>query len=283
MNGTGRETPSALASPLRWRRSAERVSSRRVGERLLALAYGLSYDLIVRGFGPYEALLDEIVELVGRSSPARASRHATKVLDITCGVGTVAFRLSREGYTVVALDPVEHLVAVARRRNRQYPASRLTFYNLDLARDTLRGEGTFDALVSMHSLYWHPDPGALLLACRRALKPGGYGIFLTYGRPAHVLRTFLDIRAREGIGEAVRALRWLLPTALFETVRRGEPNYLSQEEFHRALARAGFEVLESRRTFLAQISLVAWARTPERGTEETPRKEGGDDSTRQRQ
>jgi SAM-dependent methyltransferase len=241
---------------------------------LLALAYGLSYDAIVRGFGPYEALLDEIAELIERSSPAAANRRFTKVLDVTCGVGTVAFRLSREGYTVVGLDPVEHLVAVARRRNGLYPASRLTFYHLDLARDTLRGAGTFDVLVSMHTLYWHPDPRGVLEACRRALRPGGYGIFLTYGRPAHVWRTFLEIRARDGIGEAVRALRWLVPTAIFETVRRGKPNYLSQEEFHRALADAGFEVIESRRTFLAQISLLAKARTPEREDREPAGDEG---------
>ena len=30
-------------------------------ERLIAVGYGLTYDAIVRGFAPYEALLDEIV------------------------------------------------------------------------------------------------------------------------------------------------------------------------------------------------------------------------------
>jgi SAM-dependent methyltransferase len=112
----------------------------------------------------------------------------------------------------------------------------------------------------MHTLYWHPDPDALLAACRRALKPRGHAVFLTYERPAHVLRTFFDVRRQDGWLEAVRALRWLLPTALFDLFRGVRPRYLSREQFDAALGRAGFQVLERRRTFLAGISLLAWAR-----------------------
>lgn len=228
-------------------------------ERLVAVGYGLTYDAVVRDFRPYQELLDEITALVGRSVPAGAGRQATKVLDVSCGTGTVAGRLARHGYSVVGVDPVHHLVAVARRRHADDGLS-LSFHHLDLARERPPGAGTFDVAISMHTLYWHPDPHGLLAACRQALRPGGHAVFLTYARPARVARTFRQIRQSRGLGEALRALRWLVPTAVFEAFRNVEHRYLDQPTFHRALVAAGFEVLEARETFLAGISRLAWAR-----------------------
>src|SRR6185369_9477304 len=228
-------------------------------ERLIAVGYGLTYDAIVRGFAPYEALLDEIVSLVARAAtPGPSSR--THVLDVSCGIGTVAERLARRGWSVVAADPIEHLVDVARRHHRDSGLS-LSFHHADLATQSVPGSGSFDVLVSMHTLYWHPDPAALLAACRRALKPGGHAVFLTYERPARVLRTFAEVRRQRGWWEALRALRWLVPTALFDLFRGVDPRYLKRVEFDGALRAAGFEILERRDTFLAGISLLAWART----------------------
>jgi len=228
-------------------------------DRLVAIAYGLGYDAIVRGFPPYQALLDEVVAYVARASGGAPPRDV-KVLDIACGTGTVAARLAREGYRVIALDSIEHLVAVARRRHGG--SGNIAFHNLDLAQQPVPEAGTFDVLVSMHTLYWHPDPRGVVEACRSALRPGGQGLFLTYVRPAHVARTFGVIRAEQGLAGAVRALRWLLPTAVFEAVRHYEPRYLSRDEFHRTLAQAGLEVLELRETFLAGLSLLALTRNP---------------------
>jgi len=227
-------------------------------ERLIAVGYGLTYDAIVRGFQPYEALIDEVVALVARGT-APGPPAATRILDVSCGIGTVAERLARRGWSVVALDAVDHLVKVARRHHRDSGLS-LSFHHADLAHDPAPVGGPFDVLVSMHTLYWHPDPVALLAACRNALKPGGHAVFLTYTRPAHVLRIFAEMRRRGGWGNACRALRWLLPTALFELFRGVAPRYLSPAEFDAALGSAGFDVLELRETFLAGISLLAWTR-----------------------
>jgi len=235
------------------------MAIRRVIERLLAVGYGLTYDAVVSGFRPHEALLDEIAGFLARSAPA-AGGGSMKVLDVACGTGTVAFRLAREGYTVVGVDAVGHLVEVAEKKRRAGAAPGPLFHHLDVARDPLPGAETFDALVSMHTLYWHPAPKALLEGCRRALKPGAHAVFLAYARPARVGPTFREVWKQEGFASALRALRWLVPTALFETLRGFEPRYLSREEFHAALAGAGFEILESRETFLAGISLLAWVR-----------------------
>jgi len=227
-------------------------------ERLIAIGYGLMYDAVVRGFAPYEALLAEIAGLVKRAATP-GMPTATRVLDVSCGTGTLAVRLARDGWSVVGVDSVAHLVEVGRRHHSDSGLS-LSFHHADAARDPIPGAGTFDVLVSMHTLYWHPDPKALLAACRRALRPGGHAVFLTYTRPAHVLATFGEVRRQRGWWEALRALRWLVPTALFELFRHVSRRYLGKAEFQAALREAGFEVLEMRETFLAGISLLAWTR-----------------------
>jgi hypothetical protein len=68
------------------------------------------------------------------------------------------------------------------------------------------------------------------------------------------------VRRRRGWWEAIRALRWLLPTALFDMFRGVHPRYLNRDQFAAALRDAGFEVLERHETFLAGISLLAWVR-----------------------
>lgn len=232
---------------------------RRAVERIVAASYGATYDAIVASFGPYRALLAEIDDFVKRAARDKAPGEI-RVLDVACGTGTVALHLVRRGYSVVGLDAVEPLVRIARERGAG-GNGRLTFHHADPTRDTFPGIGTFDVVVSMHTLYWHPDPYALLGACRRALRPGGHALFLTYSRPARVVSTFRRIRAQQGPAAAVVALRWLVPTAAFEMFRGYQPHYMSQLEFHDALTGAGFHILESRRTFLADISLLAWVRT----------------------
>jgi len=231
-------------------------SVRAATERLIAMGYGLSYDAVVSGFPPYERMLGEISTLVARSAPAGPE---SSVLDVSCGTGTVAARIAALGYRVTGVDAVAHLVDVARERWAGRGLA-LTFDHRDIAGKPTPVDGTFDVVVSMHTLYWHPRPDALLAACRRALKPNGHAIFLTYGRPARVLSTLGQIRRQGGRLDALRALRWLLPTAVFETLRSVEPRYLSEPDFRRAMTTAGFEVLDLHETFLAGISRIAWTR-----------------------
>lgn len=251
-------------STVAWRNLHAMAASPDCGmrDRLVALGYGWIYDVIVRGFSPYQALLDDIARVVSRAIADGRERSGVKVLDVSCGTGTVAARLAREGYRVLGVDSIAHLVDVARRRHGA--AANPAFRHLDVAEDAVPEAGTYDALVSMHTLYWHPSPHAVLEACRRALKPRGHGVFLTYTRPARVGGTFRRVREQQSTAAALRALRWLVPTAAFETFRQNDPQYLSRDEFGRVLGRAGFEVLELRETFLAGLSLLAWARSTER-------------------
>jgi len=76
------------------------------------------------------------------------------------------------------------------------------------------------------------------------------------------MSTLSAVHARGGVVEAVRALRWLVPTAVFEGLRHVDHRYLSEGDFRAALLTAGFDVLQVKETFLAGISRLAWTRAP---------------------
>ena len=61
--------------------AVRRTSVQPAVERAIAVGYGLTYDAIVRGFEPYEALLDEVVALCERGAQPGAPA-ATRVLDV---------------------------------------------------------------------------------------------------------------------------------------------------------------------------------------------------------
>src|SRR6267143_234723 len=153
-------------------KAGARMQVREALEHMIAVTYGVTYDAVVTRFPAYEAMVEEVVGFVGRSVPAEATPRSIRVLDVACGIGNVSIRLAREGYAVVGIDGVRHLVEIAREKTAQRRAN-LTFQHFDIARDLLPGAGTFDVLVSMHTLYWHPQPAALLEGCRRALPTCG--------------------------------------------------------------------------------------------------------------
>ncbi|HSS02695.1 MAG TPA: methyltransferase domain-containing protein [Kofleriaceae bacterium] len=229
----------------RWRRGLEQA---------IARAYGLTYDAVVEGFAPYEALRDEVAGYVRRSAPPGA-----RVVDVACGIGNVCLRLGEMGYAVQGYDAVGSLIEVARAKQRAARnAGSVQFDELEVANAAAPGE--FDVLVSLNTLYWHPDPEGFVRACRAALVRDGHAVFVTYVRPARVVGTALEVRAAQGTLAALRSLRWLVPTALFERLRDFEPRYLDPREMRAMLEHAGFEVLEERAAFLAGMCHLAWAR-----------------------
>jgi SAM-dependent methyltransferase len=63
--------------------------------------------------------------------------HSSRVLDIGCGTGALAYVLSESGYQVTGLDGSERMIAVARRLNRGNTAQFRIGNALDLFPDNL--------------------------------------------------------------------------------------------------------------------------------------------------
>src|SRR5437773_780256 len=121
---------------------------------------------------------------------------------------------------------VEHMIAVTYGITYDTVVTRFRPY------ETMLGE--IVALVTR---------SAPVAGCRGALKPGGRAIRLTYVRPAGVIQACRHVGRSQGPGAAVRALRWLVPTAAGQSFRDCEPRYVSETDLREAVDRAGFGVL----------------------------------------
>lgn len=230
-------------------------------DRMLSVSYGVTYDYIFERFTPYQNLQREVLGLVEASLPESANRRDIRVLDIGCGTGNFAFTLAEAGFSVVGSDPYSALVELAREKRRAKRLPNLAFRHADVAKGNTFREAAFDQVVNIHSLYVHPAPQQLLKEAYRILKPGGHAVFVNFTRRVWLWPTLREVKQQEGLGAALRYLRWILPNAIFEATRKQiGPHYWQEDEFSARLRDAGFTVLETRRTFFKGASLLAWAR-----------------------
>ena len=230
-------------------------------DRMLSVAYGVVYDYIFERFDPYRGLAAEVRDLVEAVVPPGTDRRDVRVLDIACGPGNFTCLLAEAGFSMTGLDTYGALVEVAKEKRRARHLSNLAFRHADLAHGNTLREGAFEQVVNIHSLYVHPAPDLLLKEACRVLKPGGHAVFVNHTRQVGRWSTLREVRQRDGIGAALRALLWVLPNSIFEAVRKPVgPHYWSEEAFSTRLRQAGFTVLEMRRTFLNGASLLVWAR-----------------------
>lgn len=230
-------------------------------DRTVSIGYGVVYDYIFDRFPPYQALRREILARVETAVPAGMSRRDVRVLEVDCGPGTFSCVLAEAGFAVVGVDPYPGLIDLAREKRRARRLSNLAFQHADIAHGNTFWGGTFDQVVSVHSLYAHPAPRRMLAEIGRILKPGGHLVLVNHTRRLGLPSTFREIARGDGLPAALRSLIWMVPNTVFESGRkRVGPHYWSEDALGAELRAAGFTVLEMQRTFLSSASLLAWAR-----------------------
>jgi ubiquinone/menaquinone biosynthesis C-methylase UbiE len=230
-------------------------------DRMVAVGYGVVYDYIFERFRPYQSLQQEVLDLVQGAVPKSASPREVRILELGCGPGNFALKLAEAGFTVIGIDRYGGLIDLAREKRQAKRLTNLAFQHADLAKGTAFRDATFDQIVNIHSLYVHPEPDRKLKEAFRVLKPTGHAVFVNHTRRVELRATFRALRAREGLGPAVRSLLWVVPNAIFEAARQQVgPTYWKEDEFSAHLQAAGFTVLETRRTFLNGASLLVWVR-----------------------
>jgi ubiquinone/menaquinone biosynthesis C-methylase UbiE len=227
----------------------------------VSIGYGVVYDYIFDQFPPYQALRREVLARVESAVPEGTQRSDVRVLEVDCGPGTFSCILAEAGFPVVGIDPYNGLIDLAREKRRARRLSNLAFQHADVAHGNTFWEGTFDQVVSIHSLYAHPAPRRMLAEACRVLKPGGHLVLVNHTRRLGLVSTFREVARRDGLLAALGSLIWMVPNAVFESGRkRVGPHYWNEDTFGIELHAAGFTVLEMRRTFLSSASLLVWAR-----------------------
>jgi SAM-dependent methyltransferase len=150
----------------RWRTNATAKVSRYLSGQA-AHPHGILGRLIARIWIRETAAVNDIaIDLL-------AARPGERVAEIGCGSGRTLGRLATASAQVLGVDISSDMVGLATQRNAAHiAAGRLR---------VVQGDGTalpvdpndLDGVISVHSLYFWPDPPAVLAELHRAVRPGG--------------------------------------------------------------------------------------------------------------
>lgn len=111
----------------------------------------------------------------------RAGLAGKQALDIGCGGGLLSEAMAVEGAHVTAIDLAPELIKVARLHALESGVD--VSYHLQSAESlAIEMPGHFDVVTCMEMLEHVPDPGAVIEACAKLLKPGGQLFVSTLNR-----------------------------------------------------------------------------------------------------
>ncbi|MGH1357403.1 MAG: bifunctional 2-polyprenyl-6-hydroxyphenol methylase/3-demethylubiquinol 3-O-methyltransferase UbiG [Burkholderiaceae bacterium] len=117
--------------------------------------------------------LDWIDELAGLQGKA--------VIDVGCGGGILAEAMAGKGAVVTGIDLADKSLNVARLHQMESGAD--VKYQLISTEAMAESEPeSFDVVTCMEMLEHVPDPAAIVAACARLAKPGGWLFFSTLNR-----------------------------------------------------------------------------------------------------
>ncbi len=105
-----------------------------------------------------------------------------QVLDVGCGGGILADSMARKGATVIGIDLSTKALKVAQLHALEAGTPNIQYREVPV--ETLAAEAPerFDVVTCMEMLEHVPDPGSVIQACHRLVKPGGMVFFSTINR-----------------------------------------------------------------------------------------------------
>jgi ubiquinone/menaquinone biosynthesis C-methylase UbiE len=158
-------------------------------------AFAEYYDLIYGAFKDYAAETEQVATLLHRLNP-----QCRSVLDVACGTGEHARRLSERGFTVDGLDVNPSFLAIARQK---HPAGQ--FFEADMADFSLPHR--YDAVICLFSSVGYVrtiERARAALACfRRHLAPGGVIVVEPWFQPGVLDPARVTTNVGEGNGVRV--------------------------------------------------------------------------------
>ena len=119
----------------------------------------------------------------GRTVEQLSLPKGAKVLDVGCGTGAsaipAAVAVGPTGH-VTGIDLAERLLDRARTKSRHLGIENIAFRQADME-DLGYKDGSFDAVVSVFSIFFVPDMGKQVAELWRMVKPGGQLAITTWG------------------------------------------------------------------------------------------------------
>jgi 2-polyprenyl-6-hydroxyphenyl methylase/3-demethylubiquinone-9 3-methyltransferase len=110
-----------------------------------------------------------------------ASLKGKTVLDVGCGGGILAEAMAARGATVSGIDLSEKALKVAQLHLHE-SGLKVSYEYVGVEEFAARHAGEFDVVTCMELLEHVPQPGSMVAACARLVRPGGQVFFSTINR-----------------------------------------------------------------------------------------------------
>ena len=131
-------------------------------------------------FRPLHQINPLRLEWIDQISPLRGE----KVLDVGCGGGILADSMARKGAEVLGIDLATKALKVAQLHALESGTPHIQYREVSVEALAQEMPSAFDTVTCMEMLEHVPDPGSVVAACARLVKPGGYVFFSTINRNA---------------------------------------------------------------------------------------------------
>ena len=119
--------------------------------------------------------ITDVVDLAGR-----------KVLDVGCGGGILTEALAKCGAQSTGIDLSKDSIEAA-KVHAQRQGLTIDYRYENIEETVAKHAGGFDVVTCMEMLEHVPEPGKIIDACARLLKPGGHAFFSTINRTPKAL------------------------------------------------------------------------------------------------
>ena len=113
-----------------------------------------------------------------------APLQGKRVLDVGCGGGILADSMARRGADVLGIDLAAKPLKVAQLHAIEAATPRIAYREVAVEALAEEKPEGFDVVTCMEMLEHVPDPGSIVAACGRLVKPGGWAFFSTINRNA---------------------------------------------------------------------------------------------------
>ena len=110
------------------------------------------------------------------------SLDGRQVVDVGCGGGILSEAMARRGAQVLGVDLAERSLKVAQLHAMEAGLQNVQYR--EVAAEALADEmpGRFDVVTCMEMIEHVPDPGSIVAACAKLVRPGGWVFLSTLNR-----------------------------------------------------------------------------------------------------
>lgn len=112
----------------------------------------------------------------------RSGLAGKRVLDVGCGGGILSESMARRGAEVLGIDMGAAPLAVGTLHAENAGVTNVKYRQVTVEALAAEQPESFDTVTCLEMLEHVPDPGAIVAACMRLVKPGGRVFFSTLNR-----------------------------------------------------------------------------------------------------